>query len=107
MYKELRIKSFKILFNNKHLLTLLLLTSVFFTPLFDNYFKFKNELRVISIPQIEYVKKDNSWGVQVYREVKFDGEKHFCWINKLCTPPFPEGNIIEKKLNNYRVFISK
>ena len=107
MYKELRIKSFKILFNNKHLLTSLLLTSVFFTPLFDNYFKFKNELRVISIPQIEYVKKDNSWGVQVYREVKFDGEKHFCWINKFCTPPFPEGNIIEKKLNNYRVFISK
>ena len=107
MYQKLRIKSLKLVFDNQYLLTLLLLTTIFFTPLLENYFKYQYQLKVIPIPQIEYVKKDNSWGVQVQREEKFNGERHFCWINKLCTPPFPEGNISEKNLNNYRVFISK
>ena len=106
-YKKLRIKSFKLLFNNQYLLTLLLFTTVFLTPLLENYFKFQVELKVLSVPQIVYVVNENSWGVQVQREEKFNGEKHFCWINKLCTPPFPEGNISEKNLNNYRVFTSK
>ena len=103
MYSNLRFTLTNKLFDNKYLLTLLILTTVFSTPLFENYSKLNFEQRIISVPKIEYVKNQNSWGVQVKRQESFSDEKHFCWINKQCTPPI-EGDIIESELNGYRMF---
>ncbi len=104
-FKHFRFKFVNNLFNKRYLKILVILITIFTTPLIKNYSveNLSTSLKQITPPSIEYEQNYDTWGVSVKVSNKNEDVK-FCWLNKECTPP-PNFKIIEENLYGYRLMI--